>query len=50
MLIGTLQQTTNILPAIDGHTILLSSVINNLDVKFDPTLSFNAPITHVCKT
>lgn len=44
MLIGTSKQVTsagNICLTIDGHTVHLSSVISNLGVKFDPSLSFD---------
>lgn len=47
MLTGTLQQVTNsnsIHPVTVGHAIPLSSVITNLGVKFDPSLTFNIHI------
>ena len=53
MLIGTHKQVSsarNICPTSDGQVIHLSSVISNLEVKFDPSLSFDAHIKHICKT
>lgn len=53
LLIGTSKQFTsaaNICPTITGQAIHVSSVISNLGVKFDPSLSFDAHIKQICKT
>ncbi|KAK6322195.1 hypothetical protein J4Q44_G00069870 [Coregonus suidteri] len=53
MLIVTPKQVTsagNICPAINGQASHLSSVISNLGVKFEASLSFDAHIKQICKT
>ena len=53
ILIGTTDQlakAANISPSLDGQLISLSSVVTNLGLRFDPTLSFQAHIKHITKT